>query len=114
MYSWTMGFQVFRSIHSTALALSDCSYTWTLTVDRGDINSAVFLDIKKAFDTIDHRILVNRLSQYEVCDDSLKFFESYISERVHDCVAVSMVTLVHLAILSMVCHRVPFWAYSYS
>ena len=35
----------YRSIHSTALALSDCSYTWTLTVDRGDINSAVFLDI---------------------------------------------------------------------
>ena len=45
----------FRSIRSTALALSNCSYIWTLTVDRGDISSAVFLDIKKAFDTIDHR-----------------------------------------------------------
>ena len=75
----------FRSIRSTALALSNCSYTWTLTVDRGDINSAVFLDIKKAFGTIDHRILVNKLSQYGVCDDSVKFFESYISERVQCC-----------------------------
>ena len=75
----------FRSIRSTALALSDCSYTWTLTVDRGDISSAVLLDIEKAFDTIDHRILVNKLSQYGVCDDSLKFFESYISEQVQCC-----------------------------
>ena len=41
----------FRSVRSTALALIDCSYTWTLTVDRGDVNSALFLDIKKAFDT---------------------------------------------------------------
>ena len=41
--------------------------------------------MKKAFDTIDHRILVNKLSQYGVCDDSLKFFESYISERVQCC-----------------------------
>ena len=75
----------FRSIRSTALALSDCSYTWTRTVDRGDVNSAVFLDIKKTFDTIDHRILMNKLSQYGVCDDSLKFFESYISELVQCC-----------------------------
>ena len=75
----------FRSIRFTALAPSDCSYTWTLTVDRGDINSAVFLDIKKPFDTFDHRILMNKLSQYGVCDNSLKFFESYISERVQCC-----------------------------
>ena len=75
----------FRSIRSTALVLSNCSYTWTLTVDRGDISSAVFLDIKKAFDTVDHRILVNKLSQCGVCDDSLKCFESYVSERVHCC-----------------------------
>ena len=41
----------FRSVGSTALALIDCSYTWTFTVDRGDVSSALFLDIKKAFDT---------------------------------------------------------------
>ena len=74
----------FRSIRSTALALRDCSYTWTLTVDRGDVNSAVFLDTK-AFDTIDHRTLVNKFSQDGVCNDSLKFFESYISEQVQCC-----------------------------
>ena len=41
--------------------------------------------IKKAVDTINHRMLVNKLSQYGVCDDSLKFFESFISEWVQCC-----------------------------
>ena len=86
----------FRSIRSTALALSDWSYTWTLTVDRGDVNSAVFLNIKKAFAIIDHRILVNKLSRYGVCDDSLKFSNPTVLSGYS--VVVSMVTLVHLDI----------------
>ena len=68
-----------RSIRSTVLDLNYCSKTRTLTVDKREVNSAVFLDIKKAFGTIDHRIFVNKLSQYGVCNDSLNFLESYIS-----------------------------------
>ena len=72
------------------------SYTWTLAVERGDVNCAVFLDIKKAFDTIDHRILVNKLSQYGVVR-LLKFFKSYISERVQCCSGIGYTsTLGHL------------------
>ena len=52
---------------------------------EGGVTSTVFLDIKKAFDTIDHRILMNKLSEYGACDDPLKFFKSYISERVQRC-----------------------------
>ena len=87
----------FSSIRSIALALSDCLYTWTPTVDRGDVNSTVFLDIRKAFDNIDHRIQVNKLSQYGAGDDALKFSESYISEQVQCCSAnVHVSTLRHI------------------
>ena len=42
----------FRSLHSTVLALSDCSSDWLFSMDKGMINSVVFLDIRKAFDTV--------------------------------------------------------------
>ena len=48
----------FRSIHSTALALGKSVNKWLTNVDNGKLNSVVFLDIKKAFDTVDHKILL--------------------------------------------------------
>ena len=47
----------FRSAHSTALALIDCTNNWLIGIDNGKINSTILLDVKKAFDTIDHDIL---------------------------------------------------------
>ena len=47
----------FRTLQSTALALSKSSSNWWLNMDKGKMNSVVFLDIRKAFDTVDHKIL---------------------------------------------------------
>ena len=68
----------FRSLHSTALALSQATNHWFMNIDNGSINSVVFLEIRKAFDTIDHQILIKKLSQYGIQDDELNFFQSYI------------------------------------
>ena len=75
----------FRSLHSTALALIDCSSNWLLNVDRGENNLTLFLDIKKAFDTIDHSILLQKLDFYGISEEDDHFLKSYMSERKQCC-----------------------------
>ena len=44
----------FRKFHSTASALLDCTNDWYINMDRKLFNLVVFIDLKKAFDTVDH------------------------------------------------------------
>ena len=46
----------FRSLHSTLTALLDMSNQGCFNIDRGMVNGVIFLDLKKAFDTIDHSL----------------------------------------------------------
>ena len=57
----------FRSLHSTALALIDCSTNWLLNINKGVTNLTVFLNIKTAFDTIDHSIYIRGLGLGWLC-----------------------------------------------
>ena len=51
----------FRPLHSTLTALIDMTDTWYLTTDNGLTNAVLFIELKKAFDTIDHDILLAKL-----------------------------------------------------
>ena len=71
----------FRHKHSCQTALVKLIDSWTECIDRGDMIGALFLDFRKAFDLVDHSILVKKLSIYKFSSSALKWFKSYLSDR---------------------------------
>ena len=51
------------------------------SIEQGKLCGAVFLDLTKAFDTVDHQILLSKLSAYGLSGNSLQWFSSYTTDR---------------------------------
>ena len=67
----------FRQQNSTERALLYLQNSVTLAFDRHMIPIAVFLDIAKAFDSVDHHILLYKLEHYGIRGNLLRLFKSY-------------------------------------
>ena len=49
------------------------------------VNGVILLDLKKAFDTVNHNILLKRLEYFGFDCSSIAFFHSYLSIRQQQC-----------------------------
>ena len=54
---------------------------WLSHIDKGNIVGAIFFDLKKAFHVVDHEMLLQKLALYGIRGTSLRWFESYLSNR---------------------------------
>ena len=50
-------------------------------MDKSEIPFSIFIDLSKAFDILDHNILINKLQYSEIKGTALDLFQSYLSNR---------------------------------
>ncbi len=70
-----------RSNYFTATTLLDVSDYILNNMYNGKVTVAVFLDLKKAFDTVNHKILLSKLYSYGIRGNTLSWFKSYLDMR---------------------------------
>ena len=68
-------------MYSTETAVTYFADEILINMDKGLVTGSVFIDLAKAFDTVDHDILLSKLEYYGVCDESLPWFKNYFTGR---------------------------------
>ena len=71
----------FRKKHSTETAVVYLADYILEHMDKQKLTAAAFIDLKKAFVLVNHRCLLHKLEHYGVREQSLKWFEDYLTMR---------------------------------
>ena len=71
----------FRKNHSIQHCLVNMLEKWKNTLDKGGFVCAIFMDLSKAFDTMNHDLLIAKLGAYGFQEDALVFMKSYFTNR---------------------------------
>ena len=71
----------FRNGYSTDHALISLSERIKCTLDSNRVGCGIFIDLQKAFDTVNHTIVLQKLSHYGIRGISLLWFQSYLKGR---------------------------------
>ena len=78
IYDYQFGF---RKNHSTNHALIDLTEDIRQAIDSNKFACGVFIDLQKAFDTVDHNILLKKLDHYGIRGIANDWFKSYLENR---------------------------------
>ena len=78
LYKYQFGF---RKNHSTAQAVMEVLDKIYQACDNREVTMGIYLDLQKAFDTVNHQILVEKLAIYGIRGIVLNWFISYLSNR---------------------------------
>ena len=71
----------FRKSHSCCTALINLIDNWLKDVDDGKYVGAVFIDLRKAFDLVDHTMLIEKLKCYNFSALTVDLMKSYLTNR---------------------------------
>ena len=71
----------FRKNLSTSLALMQITERIRKSIDNKKFGCGIYIDLSKAFDTVNHEILLKKLDHYGVRGSSLNWFRSYLCNR---------------------------------
>ena len=77
LYSFQSGFRRGFSTETCLIHLSDFI---RFNMDKGNLVGMVLLDLQKAFDTVDHGILLMKLEAIGLHGDAIRLFRSYLSD----------------------------------
>ena len=75
----------FRSLHSVVTCLLNCTNDWYINMDKSQYTAMVFIDFKNAFYTVDHEILLKKLTKYGIIGLKNTWFASYLENRMQFC-----------------------------
>ena len=76
-----LSFYGFRSGKNTTYCLVDLLEQITKSIDNGEFAITLFLDLSKAFDTVNHSIVLSKLSYYGIKGLENVWFKSYLRQR---------------------------------
>ena len=79
LYNYQSGF---RGNHSINLCLSFLTDKILKEFDEGLLTGMILIDLQKAFNTIDHEILLQKLKAIKFSENTIKWFKSYLSGRI--------------------------------
>ncbi len=71
----------FRKLHSTVTALLHVTERWLRNIDQGLVTGVVFVDLRKAFDSVDIDVLLAKLPQFGITGKEHIWFKSYLTGR---------------------------------